>query len=65
MKAWYSPEDLEGTQVVIVANLEPRKIRGELSEGMVVACTKRDGETAEDVAVLRCDRPMPPGSKVS
>ena len=64
-KAWYAPEELEGTQVVIVANLEPRKIRGELSEGMVVAATRRNGEDAEDVAVLRCDREMPAGSKVS
>lgn len=65
MKAWYAPEELEGSQVVIIANLEPRKIRGELSDGMVIAATKRSGEEAEDVAVLRCDRLMPPGSKVS
>jgi methionyl-tRNA synthetase len=65
MKAWYAPEDLEGTQVIIVANLEPRKIRGEISEGMVIAATRRDGEDADDVAVLRCDREMPSGSKVS
>jgi hypothetical protein len=32
---------------------------------MVIAATKRDGEEAEDVAVLRCDREMPAGSKVS
>ena len=32
---------------------------------MVVAATKRNGDDAEDVAVLRCDRPMPTGSKVS
>jgi methionyl-tRNA synthetase len=65
MKAWYAPEELEGSQVIIVANLEPRKIRGELSEGMVIAATKKVGDEAEDVAVLRCDRPMPSGSKVS
>jgi methionine--tRNA ligase beta chain len=65
MKAWYTPEELQGSQVIIVANLEPRKIRGELSEGMVIAATRRNGEDAEDVAVLRCDRAMPNGSKVS
>ncbi|MBI68875.1 MAG: methionine--tRNA ligase subunit beta [Phycisphaerae bacterium] len=65
VKAWYAPEDLEGSQVVIVANLEPRKIRGEISEGMVVAATRKNGEEAEDVAVLRCDREMPNGAKVS
>jgi len=56
---------IEDNEVVIIANLEPRKIRGEISEGMVIAATKRSGEDAEDVAVLRCDRPMPSGSKVS
>jgi len=65
MKEWYTPEELEGTQVVIIANLEPRKIRGEISEGMVVAATKKIGEEAQDVAVLRCDREMPNGSIVS
>jgi methionyl-tRNA synthetase len=65
IKSWYSLKDLEGSQVVIIANLEPRKIRGELSEGMVIAATKRNGDEAEDVAVLRCDRAMPAGSKVS
>ena len=39
IKAWYDPADLVGRQVVIVANLEPRKIRGELSEGMILAAT--------------------------
>ena len=65
MKDWYAPEELEGSQVVIVANLEARKIRGEISEGMVVAATKKVGEDAEDVAVLRCDREMPNGARVS
>ena len=65
MKAWYTPEELEGSQVIIIANLEPRKIRGEISEGMVVAATKKTGDEAEDVAVLRCDREMPNGAKVS
>ena len=65
MKAWYAPEDLEGTQVVIIANLESRKIRGEISEGMVIAATRQVGDDAEDVAVLRVDREMPAGAKVS
>ena len=60
IKAHYEPEALVGTQVVIVANLEPRVIRGEKSEGMILACTS--GET---VSVLRVDQPSEPGSKVS
>ncbi|MCH2142259.1 MAG: hypothetical protein MK077_04600 [Phycisphaerales bacterium] len=66
IKAWYDPESLIGTQVVIVANLEPRTIRGEVSQGMIMAAsaTGDDGEK-ETVCVLRIDQPVPPGSKVS
>ncbi|MDQ6676849.1 MAG: methionine--tRNA ligase [Acidobacteriota bacterium] len=35
----YSPEQLVGRRVVIVANLEPRKLRGILSNGMIVAAS--------------------------
>jgi len=34
---YYSPEDLLGKKVVVVANLKPKKIRGYLSEGMILA----------------------------
>ncbi|MCH2136863.1 MAG: hypothetical protein MK101_09825 [Phycisphaerales bacterium] len=67
IKAWYEdPASLVGTQVVIVANLEPRTIRGETSQGMILAGSAMD-ESGEkgDVCVLRLDRPLPPGSKVS
>ena len=37
----------------------------EISEGMVVAATRKTGDEAEDVAVLRCDREMPNGAIVS
>ena len=60
IKAHYDPESLVGTQVVIVANLEPRVIRGEKSEGMILACTSGD-----TVSVLRVDQPSEPGSRVS
>lgn len=40
---WYAPEDLIGLQVVIVANLAPRKLRGFMSEGMVLAASDREG----------------------
>ncbi len=66
IKAWYEPETLVGTQVIIVANLEPRTIRGEVSQGMIMAAsaTSDEGEK-ETVCVLRPDQPVPPGSKVS
>jgi methionyl-tRNA synthetase len=34
---YYKPEDLEGRQVVVVANLQPRKMRGIESQGMLLA----------------------------
>jgi methionyl-tRNA synthetase len=39
----YQPEQLVGRKVVIVANLEPRKLRGLTSQGMIVAASLEDG----------------------
>lgn len=39
----YNPQDLIGNQVVIVANLKPAKLMGELSEGMILASNSDNG----------------------
>jgi len=39
----YQPADLVGRQVVIVANLKPAKLMGQLSQGMVLAATDSEG----------------------
>ena len=39
IKEWYDPSTLVGKQVVIVANLEPRQLRGEISQGMILAAS--------------------------
>ena len=39
IRAYYQPEQLVGRQVVVVANLEPKPLRGELSQGMLLAAT--------------------------
>ncbi len=39
----YAPEDLVGKEIVIVANLEPRKLMGEESNGMLLAASDEDG----------------------
>lgn len=75
IRQWYDPATLVGRQVVIVANLEPRTIRGEISQGMVLAASdlRADGAAADgkggpgerDVVILSIDRPVKPGSKVS
>lgn len=39
---WYTPEELVGKTVVVVANLKPVKLRGEESNGMILAASKGD-----------------------
>ena len=41
IKQWYKPEDLTGKQFIFIANLEPRKMMGLESQGMILAA---DGE---------------------
>lgn len=57
---YYSPEQLIGKTVVIVANLEPVKIRGILSEGMILAAEDENG----NLSAITCDKDMPAGSNV-
>jgi tRNA-binding EMAP/Myf-like protein len=47
---------------VVVANLAPRKMRGEMSQGMLLAASSADRES---VIVLTTDQPIAPGSVVS
>ena len=52
----YKPEDLVGRKVVVVVNLQPRKLRGVESHGMIVAASSPDGSPVlagflEDVPV--------------
>ena len=66
IKAWYEPESLIGRQVIIVAKRDPRKIRGEMSQGMILAAS--DAAASEDdrsVVILTMDKPVKPGSMVS
>lgn len=40
----YTPEELIGKQIIVVANLEPRKLRGIESNGMILAVENKDGK---------------------
>jgi methionyl-tRNA synthetase len=40
----YAPEQMVGRKVVIVANLAPRKLRGIMSNGMIVAASVEGGK---------------------
>jgi len=57
---WYAPEELVGKCLPIVANLRPAKIRGELSEGMLLAAQ----DDAGNLALVLLDRDIAPGSRV-
>jgi methionyl-tRNA synthetase (EC 6.1.1.10) len=57
----YAPEDLVGKQIVVVANLKPAKLRGIVSQGMLLAGSTPD---TSQLAIITTDRELPPGSKV-
>ncbi|MFK7790943.1 MAG: methionine--tRNA ligase subunit beta [Phycisphaeraceae bacterium] len=64
VKAFYDPENLVGKQIIIVANLAPRKIRGEESNGMLLAASAMEGEDLKDVVLVAPSKPVPAGSSV-
>ena len=55
----YSADDLMGTQVVVLVNLEPKEIHGIMSNGMLLAASSK-----KVVALLRPDAPSPNGSPI-
>lgn len=66
IKAQYSPEDLIGKSIVIVANLAPRSLRGEESRGMLLAASNAEkGSEDRSVVVLTTMSEIEPGSVVS
>jgi methionyl-tRNA synthetase len=56
----YQPEELPGKEIVVVANLKPAKLRGLVSEGMLLAASNDQGQ----VVILRPDIEVGEGSKV-
>lgn len=64
IKAYYDPTSLVGKQIVVVANLQPRTIRGEVSNGMLLAASVAQGDQVSDVVILAPSKPVPPGSTV-
>jgi methionyl-tRNA synthetase len=61
IRAAYDPEDLLGRQVIVVANLAPRKMRFGVSQGMVLCASGRDG----GVFLIEAAAGALPGMKVS
>lgn len=57
---FFKPEELEGRQVAVVVNLKPRKLRGEVSQGMILAV--RNGE---EMQLMTVTAPVANGCKIS
>ncbi|MBC8528666.1 methionine--tRNA ligase [Christensenellaceae bacterium NSJ-44] len=57
---YYKPEELVGKNLILVANLKPAKLKGILSEGMLLSAEGPDGS----LKVLTVDGEMAPGSEV-
>ena len=62
LRQHYQPEQLVGKQIVVVANLTPRQMRGEISDGMLLAAT--DPASGRVIVISPCEN-VAPGSKVS
>ncbi|SIR44306.1 methionyl-tRNA synthetase [Priestia flexa] len=56
---FYKPEELIGRKVICIVNLKPVKLRGELSQGMILA-----GEDANGLSLAEVDQSLSNGTKV-
>lgn len=54
----YKPEELVGKNIIVLANIEPKEIRGTLSHGMLLAAQN------EKLVLLTTDKEISPGAKV-
>ena len=59
LRAHYTKEELAGRSLIIVCNLKPAKLRGVVSQGMLLAA-----ENGDVVSLLTIDRDVPNGSRI-
>ena len=57
----YSPEEMVGKKVMVLVNLEPRKIRGLVSEGMLLCAEDENG----NLSLVTPEKEMPAGAEIS
>lgn len=62
IKPYYKLDDLLNKKIIMLANLQPRKLRGIESQGMLLAASSNDKKV---VSLLMPDQDMDPGCKVS
>jgi len=58
---FYEPQKLIGQEIIVLANLQPRVIYGLESRGMLLAAIDTDAT----IAILKPDKELTPGSKIS
>jgi len=56
---FYKADELLGKKIIVLTNLEPRKLRGVLSKGMLLAA-----DDGKNVSILTIDKDIPQGSKI-
>jgi methionyl-tRNA synthetase len=61
IKKYYSKEQLLGKQIIVIVNLEPRKMKGSESQGMLLAASNND---ESKVILLSPEKGIENGSKV-
>jgi methionyl-tRNA synthetase len=59
---YYTPEEMVGKTLILVANLKPAKLRGIESQGMILAASYKEDEK---LVLVTVDGDIPTGSKVS
>ena len=59
IRGHYEPDELVGRTIIVVNNLQPAMLRGEESEGMLLAAAHE-----EKIVLLRPDVDLPPGCKI-
>ncbi len=62
IKGHYDKESLIGKKIAVLANLEPKKIKGVTSHGMLLAAVT---ESKKDIVLLTTDKDIPNGTKIS
>ena len=60
IKGFYKPEELIGKNIAVIVNLEPRRVMGLESKGMILAAVER-----EKPIILMPEKEVEPGTPVS
>lgn len=63
IKQYYAKDELINKQIIVIVNLEPRKLAGQFSQGMMLASVETN-EAVEKIALLTPDKKMKNGANI-